>query len=108
MGAALSRAWRAGAGRWLAPKPPFEYHDALDSHSIRLLRFASPMWYHFGLVAPRLLMTTHRLDDLPKYVAWSYTWVPPPPRMTDSPRILTGIDFQCSSTGNRSLSFGIS
>ncbi|KFH47090.1 Heterokaryon incompatibility protein 6, OR allele-like protein [Hapsidospora chrysogenum ATCC 11550] len=83
MGAALSRAWSAVSGRWLAPRPSFEFHYALDNHSIRLLRFVAPREYRFDPMATSLLATMHRLDDLAEYVAWPYTW-PPTPRMTDT------------------------
>ncbi|KAI9150485.1 Heterokaryon incompatibility protein [Paramyrothecium foliicola] len=76
MGAFLSRT----CAKWLgtrADRPALSYSHPLNNQHIRLLQFVRPKWYTFGLCAPRLIMTTHPLCGLPRFVALSYTWGDP-------------------------------
>ena len=75
MGATLSRLWNRLFGRRLHPAT-FAYLTPLRPFSIRLLTLVRPKWYTLNLVTPKLLIKTYSLDDLPNYVALSYTWGP--------------------------------
>ncbi|UNI23937.1 hypothetical protein JDV02_009727 [Purpureocillium takamizusanense] len=75
MGARLSRLWTSVLGRFCLQT--LSYDDQLDSNSIRLLSLVRPRWFSFGLCSPQLVMSKHSMDDLPKYLALSYTWGPP-------------------------------
>ncbi|KAH8900858.1 hypothetical protein GQ53DRAFT_740703 [Thozetella sp. PMI_491] len=76
MGVALSRLWASLFRRRLGPAA-FAYARPVDGHNIRLLQFVRPPWYTFRLARPQLLISTHPLDKVPKYLALSYTWGPP-------------------------------
>lgn len=75
MGATLSRLYNTLFG-YRHRSLKFAYHKPLGPFSIRLLTIVRPKWYTSNLVAPKLRINTYSLDNLPNYVALSYTWGP--------------------------------